>query len=63
MRTLEAAARRLKPRPWVSGCGASGRRLPRLYLLGDPQRLPDPRAAAARLPAGAAVLARGLAPA
>ncbi|MFZ4411380.1 MAG: thiamine phosphate synthase [Paracraurococcus sp.] len=52
MRTLEAAARRLKPRPG----------LPRLYLLGDPQRLPDPRPAAARLPAGAAVIARGLAP-
>lgn len=53
MRTLEAAARRLKPRPGI----------PRLYLLGDPQRLPDPHAAATRLPPGAAVLARGLAPA
>lgn len=52
MRTLEGAARRLKPRP----------DLPRLYLLSDPARLPDPRAAAARLPAGAAVLARGLPP-
>jgi thiamine-phosphate pyrophosphorylase len=58
VRTLEAAARRLKPRFGVPGLG-----LPRLYLLGDPQRLPDPRAAAARLPRGAAVLARGLAPA
>lgn len=56
MRTLEGAARRLKPRPARHG------RLPRLFLLGDPARLPDPRAAAARLPAGAAVLARGLAP-
>lgn len=52
MRTLEAAARRLKPPPG----------LPRLYLVSDPARLPDPRAAALRLPAGAAVLARGLAP-
>ena len=52
MRTLASAARRLKPRPGV----------PRLWLLGDPARLPDPRAAAARLPRGAAVLARGLAP-
>ncbi|MDO9710862.1 thiamine phosphate synthase [Paracraurococcus lichenis] len=53
MRTLEGAARRLKPPPG----------LPRLWLLGDPVRLPDPRTAAARLPRGAAVLARGLAPA
>jgi len=37
--------------------------LPRLWLVSDPVRLPDPRAAAARLPRGAAVLARGLAPA
>ncbi|WP_328702703.1 thiamine phosphate synthase [Belnapia mucosa] len=44
-------ARRLKP--W---------RGPRLLLLSDPVRLPDPRAAAARLRPGAAVLARGLAP-
>ncbi|WP_431266756.1 thiamine phosphate synthase [Dankookia sp. P2] len=58
MRTLEAAARRLKPQP-----GAASRGLPRLWLLSDPQRLPDPRAAAAGLPAGATVLARGLAPA
>jgi thiamine-phosphate pyrophosphorylase len=54
MRTLEAAARRLKPR--FAGVA-------RLYLFSDPVRLPDPRAAAARLPAGAAVVARGLAPA
>ena len=34
-----------------------------MYLFSDPQRLPDPGPAAARLPAGAAVVARGLAPA
>ncbi|GGC27904.1 hypothetical protein GCM10011504_02600 [Siccirubricoccus deserti] len=70
MRTLEAAARRLK----LAGPGtpAGGRvtgrlrwpwRLPGLWLLSDPRRLPDPRAAAARLPPGAAVVARDLAPA
>lgn len=53
---LTAAARRLRPPP------GSPIGLPRLYLLGDPARLPDPRAAAARLPPGAAVLARGLSP-
>ncbi|WP_240791140.1 thiamine phosphate synthase [Roseomonas sp. AR75] len=37
--------------------------MPRLWLLSDPLRLPDPCAAAARLPRGAAVLARGAAPA
>lgn len=37
--------------------------MPRLWLLSDPKRLPDPRAAAARLPRGSAVLARGVAPA
>jgi thiamine-phosphate pyrophosphorylase len=37
--------------------------LPRLWLVSDPVRLPDPRAVAARLPRGAGVLARGLAPA
>ncbi|MCX7685393.1 MAG: thiamine phosphate synthase [Acetobacteraceae bacterium] len=36
--------------------------VPRLILLSDPRRLPDPRAAAERLPRGAAVLARGLPP-
>jgi thiamine-phosphate pyrophosphorylase len=36
--------------------------LPRLWLVSDPVRLPDPRAAAARLPRGAGVLARGAAP-
>jgi thiamine-phosphate pyrophosphorylase len=56
MRTLEAAARRLKP---PRGRAAP---LPRLFLFSDPARLPDPRAAAARLPPGAAVVARGLAP-
>jgi thiamine-phosphate pyrophosphorylase len=35
--------------------------LPRLWLVSDPVRLPDPRPAAARLPRGAGVLARGLA--
>ncbi|MBL6078034.1 thiamine phosphate synthase [Belnapia sp. T18] len=51
MEKLGAAARRLKP--WAG---------PRLVLVSDPVRLPDPRALAARLPPGAAVLARGLAP-
>jgi thiamine-phosphate pyrophosphorylase len=36
--------------------------MPRLWLVSDPLRLPDPRAAAARLPRGAGVLARGVAP-
>ncbi|GGG31734.1 hypothetical protein GCM10010964_19640 [Caldovatus sediminis] len=54
MRTLEAAARRLNPPP----------RLPALWLVSDPVRLPDPVPAAARLPrrGAAGVLARGLAP-
>jgi thiamine-phosphate pyrophosphorylase len=51
---LAARARRLA-RP--------GRRLPALWLVSDPVRLPDPVPAAARLPRGAGVLARGLAPA
>lgn len=55
-RTLVVWSRRLK-------AGGRGRRaLPRLWLVSDPVRLPDPRAAAARLPRGAGVLARGLAP-
>jgi len=52
-RTLEAWSRRLKP--------AKG--IPRLWLVSDPVRLPDPRAAAARLPRGSGVLLRGAAPA
>jgi thiamine-phosphate pyrophosphorylase len=40
--------------------GRGGRALPRLWLLSDPVRLPDPLPAAARLPRGAAVLARGM---
>lgn len=55
---LRAAARRLRP-----ARDRRGRTLPRLWLFSDPVRLPDPLAAAARLPAGAAVVARGLAPA
>ncbi len=39
-----------------------GRALPALWLFSDPVRLPDPRAAAARLPRGAGVVARGAAP-
>ena len=53
VRTLEAWSRRLKP-----GAGT----VPTLWLLSDPHRLPDPRPAAARLPRGAAVLARGATP-
>lgn len=56
MRTLEAWSRRLKPAP----APGRGRGVPRLWLVSDPARLPDPRAAAARLPRGAGVLARGL---
>lgn len=37
--------------------------LPRLWLFTDPRRLPDPLAAAARLPRGAGIVARGLDPA
>lgn len=50
-------SRRLKP-----GRGRRGRWLPRLWLVSDPVRLPDPGPAAARLPRGAGVLARGLPP-
>jgi len=53
MRDLIAAARRLRRRSGI----------PRLWLLSDPVRLPDPRAACARLPVGSAVIARDLAPA
>ncbi|WP_419898453.1 thiamine phosphate synthase [Roseomonas sp. USHLN139] len=58
MRTVGWAALRLKP-----GWAANRRPLPRLWLFSDPARLPDPRAAAARLPRGAGVVARGMAPA
>lgn len=53
---LGAAARRLRP-----PC-RRGRRLPALWLFSDPVRLPDPRLAAAALPRGAGVVARGVAP-
>jgi thiamine-phosphate pyrophosphorylase len=56
MQTLEAQARRLK-------ATSMGSMVPRLWLVSDPLRLPNPRAAAARLPPGSAVVARGLAPA
>jgi thiamine-phosphate pyrophosphorylase len=56
VQTLEGWSRRLKPG------GFRGGALPRLWLLSDPARLPDPREAAARLPRGAGVLARGAAP-
>lgn len=49
---MAAAARRCRGVPGV----------PRLVLVSDPQRLPDPRGVAAGLPRGAAVLARGVAP-
>ena len=54
---LAARARRLAPPT------RRGRRLPSLWLVTDAVRLPDPLAAAARLPRGAGVLARDLAPA
>ncbi|MCQ4163077.1 hypothetical protein NON00_24600, partial [Roseomonas sp. GC11] len=53
MRTVGAAARRLKRRR-----AANRGWLPRLWLFSDPVRLPDPRAAAAALPRGAGVVAR-----
>jgi thiamine-phosphate pyrophosphorylase len=58
VRTLEGWSRRLKP-----ARDRRGRALPRLWLVSDPARLPDPRAAAGRLPPGAGVIARGAAPA
>ncbi|HWX47844.1 MAG TPA: thiamine phosphate synthase [Roseomonas sp.] len=58
MRTLEAAAMRLKP-----GRSPSRGPLPRLWLFSDPVRLPDPRAALAALPRGSGLVARGVAPA
>jgi thiamine-phosphate pyrophosphorylase len=53
MRTLEGLAAGLKAR----GSKPGG---PRLWLFTDPIRLPDPLAAAARLPRGAGIVARGL---
>jgi thiamine-phosphate pyrophosphorylase len=50
--TLGRRARRRKPASQAS------RRLPHLWLLTDPARTPDPVAAAARLPVGAAVVYR-----
>jgi thiamine-phosphate pyrophosphorylase len=61
MRTLEAQARGLKGQG-VRGEGP-GRAVPRLWLVTDALRLPDPLPAAANLPPGSAVLARDLAPA
>ena len=52
---IVAAARRFRPRPGRDG-------LPRLWLVSDARRLPDPREAAGGLPRGAAVLARDVAP-
>ncbi|CAM4002524.1 hypothetical protein ROMU108268_13165 [Roseomonas mucosa] len=49
------AARRFRPPPGRDG-------LPRLWLVSDARRLPDPREAAGGLPRGAAVLARDVAP-
>ena len=49
---LAGLARRLRRR----------RRYPALWLVTDPLRLPDPLAAAARLPRGSGILARGMAP-
>ncbi|MGX9966577.1 thiamine phosphate synthase [Roseomonas sp. F4] len=54
---LAGQAARLRAAPLRGGLA-----LPRLWLVSDPLRLPDPCAAAARLPRGAGVLARGLAP-
>ncbi len=61
MRTLEAQARGLKGQG-VRGEGP-GRAVPRLWLVTDARRLPDPLPAAANLPPGSAVLARDLDPA
>lgn len=52
MTTVANMARRLNSRH------PAGRRLPPLILITDAARLPDPLAAAARLPAGAAVILR-----
>ncbi len=50
---LALAARRCRP------ATRRGRPLPRLWLVSDPVRLPDPRGAAAGLPRGSGILARG----
>ncbi|CAA9283881.1 MAG: hypothetical protein AVDCRST_MAG08-4033, partial [uncultured Acetobacteraceae bacterium] len=55
---LAAAVRRLRGAP-----SPRRRAFPRLFLFSDPVRLPDPRGAALHLPRGAAVVARGIAPA
>lgn len=47
----------------MAGCLKPRRGVPRLWLLSDPRRLPDPRGAMRRLPRGAAVLLRGTLPA
>ncbi|WBV43109.1 thiamine phosphate synthase [Pseudoroseomonas cervicalis] len=62
MRTVGAAALRLKRQRAGQGGTIRGW-LPLLWLFSDPARLPDPRAAAAALPRGAGVVARGVAPA
>lgn len=51
-------SRRLKP----GRARRAGDALPRLWLVSDPLRLPDPCAAALRLPRGSGVLARGVGP-
>jgi thiamine-phosphate pyrophosphorylase len=50
----------MRPRIGPRGRGAS---VPRLWLLSDPARLPDPLPLLPRLPRGAAVLLRGAPPA
>ena len=47
---------------WGRFARPAPRGLPRLWLFSDPARLPDPRAAMQRLPRGAGVVLRGLAP-
>lgn len=47
---------------WGSFARPAPSGLPRLWLFSDPARLPDPRAAMQRLPRGAGVVLRGLAP-
>ncbi|MBW6399201.1 thiamine phosphate synthase [Roseomonas sp. HJA6] len=54
MNSVAARARQIVP------ARRRGRKLPVLWLVSDPVRLPDPRPAAATLPRGSGVLARGL---